>query len=416
LQSKAEYDSDIEAARLIIKGNISKVKELLKERMHREASELAFERAQKTKERLELIERYQVKSTVVNPTITNVDVFSVITDAEYGYVNYLRLVEGAVVFSHTVEIKKKLDEAPDDFLEYAIPELRERFQSHSKEVFVSEPIGLTLPDATVLFPQRGDKRHVVELSLRNAKYYRMERLKNMQIVDPDRHVNRLMQQMKEDLRLSEEPRHLECFDNSNIQGTNPVAACVVFKNGKPSKKDYRNFNIKTVSGPDDYASMEEVVYRRYKRLLEESSPLPQLIVIDGGKGQLGSALVALEQLGLRGKIAIIGIAKRLEEIYFPGDPVPLYLDKRSETLKVIQQARNEAHRFGITHHRNKRSKNSFKSELESVEGFGPATVKVLLKHFKTVKAVKAATKEEWTAVIGLAKAEKLQIYLSENQE
>lgn len=411
-QTEEQYNSDIEAARELIKGNLNSVKKMLQLQMQNLAAELRFEEAQKTKEKIEMVERYQAKSTVVHPNITDIDIFSVTTDAEYGYVNYLKIIDGAVLQSHTVELKKKLDETPEELLEMTIPEIRELFKSTSKEAFLSHNIDLEIPDLKISVPQRGDKKHLVDLSLKNARYFRMEKLKNIQIVDPDRHVKRLMQQMKQDLRMSEEPRHIECFDNSNIQGTNPVAACVVFKDGKPSKKDYRHFNIKTVEGPDDFASMEEVVFRRYNRLQNEGEPLPQLIVIDGGKGQLGAALKALETLGLRGKIAILGIAKRLEELYFPGDKYPLYLDKRSETLKVIQRLRDEAHRFGITHHRNRRSKNTFKSELEQIPGVGPATIKDLLSKFKSVAKIKAASEEELAGVVGQSKAKGIIAYFA----
>jgi excinuclease ABC subunit C len=406
-QSEEAYNQDIESARELIKGNLNAVKRLLTQQMAQYAAELRFEDAQKTKEKLEMVERYQAKSTVVHPDITNVDVFSVITDAEYGYVNYLKIIDGAVLQSHTVELKKKLDETPEELLELSILDIREMFQSNSKELYLSHAIATDIPNTHITVPQRGDKKHLVDLSLKNARYFRLEKLKNIQIVDPDRHVKRLLQQMKEDLRLREEPRHIECFDNSNMQGTNPVAACVVFKDGKPSKKDYRHFNIKTVEGPDDFASMQEVVHRRYSRLVQEGEPLPQLIVIDGGKGQLGAALKALEALGLRGEIAILGIAKRLEELYFPGDKYPLYLDKRSETLRVIQRLRDEAHRFGITHHRNRRSKSSLKSELEDIAGIGPASIKELLRKFKSVKRVKEATEMELAEVVGKAKAKSM---------
>jgi excinuclease ABC subunit C len=415
-QSEEVYNEDVESARELIKGNLNAVKRLLQQQMRNMAEDMRFEEAQKIKEKLEMVERYQAKSTVVHPDITNVDVFSVTTDAEYGYVNYLKIIDGAVLQSHTVELKKKLDESPEQLLELAIPEIRLMFKSISKELYLSHAIETEIPDTKLTVPQRGDKKHLVELSLKNARYFRLEKLKNIQIVDPDRHVKRIMQQMKEDLRMSVEPRHIECFDNSNIQGTNPVAACVVFKDGKPSKKDYRHFNIKTVEGPDDFASMEEVVFRRYNRLQREGEPLPQLIVIDGGKGQLSAALKALEALGLRGEIAILGIAKRLEELYFPGDKIPLYLDKRSETLKIIQRLRDEAHRFGITHHRNRRSKGTMRSELEEIEGVGPATIKELLRKFKSVKRVKEAKEEELTALIGPSKAQRMLAHFRKQEK
>jgi excinuclease ABC subunit C len=315
--------------------------------------------------------------------------------------------EGAVLQSYTLELKKKMEESPAEMLELAIPEIRLRFDSEAKMLLLSHAVELEMDHVQYQVPQRGDKAAVVALSLRNARAQRLERLKNMQIVDPDRHVNRILAQMKQDLRLSEEPRHLECFDNSNIQGSHPVSACVVFKNAKPSKKDYRHFNVKTVEGPDDFATMQEVIFRRYKRMMEEGQALPQLILIDGGKGQLSAGVAALDALGLRGKIAILGIAKRLEELYFPGDSVPLYLDKRSETLKVLQQARNEAHRFGITFHRNKRSKASIGSALEAIPGVGPATIDILLKTFKSAAGVKRASAESLEQAVGPSKAKKV---------
>lgn len=411
-QSEAEYDGEVLAARELIKGNLNGVKHMLKDQMQRQAEALAYEDAQKTKEKIDLVERYQAKSTVVHPNITKVDVFSLLTDAEYGYVNYFKIIDGAVLQSHTMELKKKLNETPEEMLEMAIPEIRNLFKSDSREIYLSHPIDLAIPQVTIHVPQRGDKKHLVDLSLKNARYFRLEKLKNIQIVDPDRHVKRIMHQMKEDLRLPQEPRHIECFDNSNFVGTNPVAACVVFRDGKPSKKEYRHFNIKTVEGPDDYASMEEVVFRRYSRLKQEGEPLPQLIVIDGGKGQLSAALKALEALDLRGKIAILGIAKRLEELYFPDDPYPLYLDKRSETLKIIQRLRDEAHRFGIAHHRNRRSKSGLRSELDSVPGIGAASIKLLLSKFKSVKKIKEASPEELSKVVGAARANKIILYFA----
>ena len=345
----------------------------------------------------------------VNPKISNVDVFSIVSDETYAYINFLQLSYGSIIRSHTLELKKKLQESDKELLELAITEIRQRFNSNSKEIYVSTMVDLG-EDVKVTIPKLGDKKSIVDLSKRNAMYYRIDKLKQIKIVDPDRHANRIMAQMKADLRLSEEPRHIECFDNSNIQGTNPVAACVVFKNGKPSKKDYRHFNIKTVEGSDDFASMEEVVHRRYKRLLEEDAPLPQLIIIDGGKGQLSSALKSLDLLGLRGKIAIIGIAKRLEELFYPDDPIPLYLDKKSETLKIIQQLRNEAHRFGIEHHRNRRSKSALTTELENISGVGEQTIIDLMKHFKTVKRIANAKLDELENVVGVSRANKIYNY------
>lgn len=404
--TESVYNENIEAIRNIIKGNFKDSLTGFKKQMKQFAQDLQFEDAQRVKEKIDVLENYQSKSTVVNPKINNVDVFSIISDESYGYINFLQLSFGAIIRSHTLEIKKKLDETDKELLQLAVIELRQRFNSQSKEIYV--PFSISVEEGVkVHVPKVGDKKHILDLSTRNAKYYRMERFKQSKIVDPDRHTNRIMAQMKKDLRLSEEPRHIECFDNSNIQGSHPVAACVVFKNGKPSKKDYRKFNIKTVEGPDDFASMEEVVYRRYKRLKDEEQPLPQLIIIDGGKGQLSSALKSLDKLELRGKIAIIGIAKRLEELFYPDDPIPLYLDKKSETLKIIQQLRNEAHRFGITFHRDKRSKDALNTALETIPGIGEKTVIELLKKFKSTKRIKEASFDELANVIGTSKAKKI---------
>ena len=403
LISAETYHDNIDAIRDIVKGNFKDSLYRFKSRMKQHAEAMEFEDAQRIKEKIEILEGYQAKSTVVNPSINNVDVFSIISDEGYGYVNFLQLSHGAIIRSHTLELKKKLDESDQELLEIGIIEIRQRFNSQSPEIYAPFPVDLG-EKFKVTVPKLGDKKRIVELSERNAKYFRMERFKQTKIVDPDRHVNRLMAQMKSDLRLSVEPRHIECFDNSNIQGTNPVAACVVFKDGKPSKKDYRKFNIKTVEGPNDFASMEEVVFRRYRRLLNEDEPLPQLIIVDGGKGQLSSGVKALDDLGLRGKIAIIGIAKRLEELFYPGDSIPLYLDKKSETLKVIQQLRNEAHRFGITFHRNKRSNAAISTELETISGIGEKTVIELLTQFRSVSKVKEASEKALAEVIGPAKA------------
>lgn len=408
-QSMVEYDAQIKAIREIIKGNFKDSLHQFKNQMKALAADMQFEEAQQVKEKIEVLENYQAKSTIVNPRISDVDVFSIVSDESYGYVNFLQLSYGSIIRSHTIEMKKKLDESDEELLALAITEIRNRFNSQSKEIYV--PFEVEIGNiARLTIPKLGDKKKLLDLSIRNAKFYRMERFKQVKITDPDRHVNRLMAQMKKDLRLHEEPRHIECFDNSNIQGTNPVAACVVFKNGKPSKKDYRHFNIKTVEGPDDFASMEEVVFRRYKRLLEEGEPLPQLIIIDGGKGQLSSALKSLDLLGLRGSIAIVGIAKRLEEIFYPGDSIPLYLDKKSETLKVVQYLRNEAHRFGITFHRNKRSNAAINSELESIPGVGEKTIEELLRAFKSVKRVKEASLEQLIGVVGASRAKKVYEY------
>ncbi len=404
--SEADYNENIAAIRDIIKGNFKESLHRFKAKMKEHAENLHFEDAQRIKEKIDVLENYQAKSTVVNPKINNVDVFTIVSDETYAYVNFLQISFGSIIRSHTLEIKKKLEESDSELLPMAIVELRQRFHSQSKEIYV--PFEVPLGEGIAIHvPKLGDKKKILDLSERNAKYYRLERLKQAKVVDPDRHEKRIMAQMKKDLRLSVEPRHIECFDNSNIQGTHPVAACVVFKDGKPSKNDYRKFNIKTVEGPDDFASMEEVVYRRYKRLLEEEQPLPQLIIIDGGKGQLSSALKSIDRLGLRGKIAIIGIAKRLEELYYPNDPIPLYLDKKSETLKVIQQLRNEAHRFGITFHRDKRSKEALNTALETIPGIGEKTVMELLKHFKSTKRIGEASFDELEPLIGANRAQKI---------
>jgi excinuclease ABC subunit C len=409
LETEANYSNSIKEIRNILKGNFKESLDKFQEMMQRFAENMEFEEAQKIKEKLSLLSNYQSKSTIINPSINNVDVFSIISDETHGYANFLKISNGSIIQSHTTEIKKKLEETDKQLLELFIVEIRQRFASQAPEIYAPFKVDLG-ENVKVTIPILGDKKRIVELSERNAKYYRQEQFKQTQIVDPDRHVKRIMAQMKKDLRLSAEPRHIECFDNSNIQGTHPVAACVVFKDGKPSKKEYRHYNIKTVEGADDFASMEEVVYRRYKRLLDEDEPLPQLIIVDGGKGQLSSALKSLDLLGLRGKIAIIGIAKRLEEIYYPDDPIPLYLDKKSETLKITQYLRNEAHRFGITFHRNKRSKSAIKSELEQIPDIGTQTITTLLRKFKSAKRVKEASFEDLKEVIGNARAIKVHQY------
>ncbi|MRX39477.1 excinuclease ABC subunit UvrC [Flavobacterium sp. LC2016-23] len=414
LESLEEYQKQVDAIREILKGNFRESMKDFKRLMNKYAQDLHFEEAQKIKEKIEVLENYQSRSTIVNPKITNIDVFSIVSDESAAYVNFLQISHGSIIRSHTLEIKKKLDESDEELLELAIIELRERFHLLSKEIIVPFEIDLGENIKTTV-PQLGDKKQILDLSIRNAKFYRIEQLKQLQIVDPDRHTNRIMAQMQKDLRLPVEPRHIECFDNSNIQGTNPVAACVVFKDGKASKKDYRHFNVKTVEGPDDFASMTEIVYRRYKRLLDEKEPLPQLIIIDGGKGQLSAALKSIDELGLRGKIAIIGIAKRLEELFYPGDSIPLYLDKKSETLKVIQQLRNEAHRFGITFHRDKRSKAALNSSVEGIPGIGEKTMLTLIQHFKSVKRLKLASEKEIADVVGPSKAKKIMSFYNNNQ-
>ncbi len=408
-QVEANYQKDITEIRNIVKGNFKPALVQFHDLMQEFAGLMQFEEAQKIKEKIELLANYQARSTVVNPSITNVDVFNITSDEGFAYVNFFKIMNGSIIQSHTTEIKKKLDESDREILELAIVEIRQKFHSVSREIYV--PFEVDVPDnMTVTIPKIGDKKHILDLSLRNAKYYKQEQWKQQKMVDPERHTKRILAQMQKDLRLPSEPVHIECFDNSNIQGTNPVAACVVFKNAKPSKQDYRKFNIKTVEGPNDFASMEEIIFRRYSRLLEEKADLPQLIVIDGGKGQLGAALKSLDKLGLRGKISIIGIAKRLEEIYYPDDPIPMYLDKTSESLKVIQHLRNEAHRFGITFHRDQRSKNAFVTELELIPGVGEQTVTTLLKSFKSVKRIKEATLEQLTEIVGISRANKVFDY------
>jgi len=404
LQNEDDYQKYIVDIKNIIKGNIHGVTKHLKTLMADYAANLEFEKAQLLKEKIKTLENYQSKSVVVSPTINDVDIFSIISDEKEAFVNYLKVINGAIIQGHTIELKKKLDESDDELLQIGIIELRLRFESQSKEILV--PFIPSINDGSLKFtvPQIGDKKHLLDLSERNAKYYRLERKKQKENVNPTKHSDRILEQLQKDLRMPEKPVYIECFDNSNIQGTNAVAACVVFKDAKPSKRDYRHFNIKTVEGPNDFASMEEVIFRRYKRLLEENQPLPQLIIIDGGKGQLSSSLKSIDELDLRGKVTIIGIAKKLEEIYFPNDSIPLYLNKKSESLKLIQFLRNEAHRFGITHHRNKRSKELIKSELSEVEGIGFKTAQELLWKFKSVARVKQASLKELEEVISKKRA------------
>ncbi|MGG5576588.1 excinuclease ABC subunit UvrC [Myroides sp. C15-4] len=409
-ESVQQYDKKITEIRDILKGNFKESLKGFKTYMLELAADMRFEEAQQIKEKIELLENYQAKSTIVNPKIGNVDVFTILSDETNAYVNFLQVSYGAIIRSHNMEMKKKLEETDAELLELAIVEIRSRFELLTKEILVPFEVELG-EEIKVTVPKMGDKKALLDLSERNAKFYRLDQLKQIKIVDPDRHVKRIMQQMMKDLRLPKEPRHIECFDNSNIQGTNPVAACVVFKDGKPSKKDYRHFNVKTVEGPNDFASMQEIVFRRYRRLLDEKEPLPDLIVIDGGKGQLGVALKSLEDLGLRGKIPIISLAERLEEIFYPGDSYPLYLDKRSETMKVIIHLRDEAHRFGLTFHRNQRSKNAITSKLDEVPGIGEKTKTKLLNHFKSVKRIKEAPLEEVESIIGKVKTKVLLEHL-----
>ena len=406
-QKNKDYLLAIDHIRQIITGDVRSVIEHLKDSMKKFSANLEFEKAQSIKEKITLLDNYQSKSTIVNPKINDVDVFTIISDEDTAFVNFLKIKSGAIIQAHTLELSKKLNETEEELLQLAIIELRQRFNSTSKDIYCSHSLENVWKDLSITIPKIGDKKKLIDLSLRNAKYMLLDKQKQ-QINNIDRQDNkRVLEQLQKDLRLKDRPRHIECFDNSNLQGTSAVAACIVFKNGKPSKKDYRHFNIKTVVGPDDFASMEEVIFRRYKRLLEEEEDLPELIVIDGGKGQLSAAVKSLEKLKLRGKIAIIGIAKRLEEIYFPGDSLPLYLDKRSESLKLIQQLRDEAHRFGIMHHRKQRGKDSLGTSLDKIEGIGPKTVELLITHFGSVKKVMEAKKVELIQLIGKAKAEKV---------
>lgn len=409
LQTEDEYNRNIDHIAKILKGNIKVVIETFEKEMLALAEAYKFEEAEEVKQKLQLLRNYQSKSTIVNPSIHNVDVFSIYTTEKAGYVNFLKVSNGSIIQSHTVELKKRLNETDEELLVYAITDIREKVHSTSGEILT--PIEIDYPLGNVSVPQRGDKKKLIELSERNAKYFALTRQKQFEKANPAEKTNRLLETMKKDLRLKELPVHIEGFDNSNIQGTNPVAACVVFKNGKPAKRDYRKFNIKTVVGPDDFGSMREIITRRYSRLLNEQEPLPQLIVIDGGKGQLHAALTSLETLGLRGKIAIIGIAKRLEEIYFADDPVPLYLDKNSQTLKVLQHIRNESHRFGITFHRDKRSQHFTGSILDEVPGFGPKTVEKLYENFKSIGLIKAANISDLEKIIGKSKAKILDEFL-----
>ena len=410
-QTEDEYQVYISNIRDFLKGKISSSINYFKNEMNIASENLNFEKAQRAKEKIDLLNNYQSKSTVVDSKLKSIDVFSIISDATHAYVNYLQVAYGRVVRFDNIEIKKKLDESDKEILLMSILNLRDKFSSKNKMVIANVDFDNIL-DIKFINPKTGDNKKILDLSLRNATQFKLEKLKQIQIVDPERHSSRIMNQMKSDLRLNENPVHIECFDNSNIQGSNPVASCIVFKNAKPSKKDYRLFNIKTVEGPDDYASMEEVVFRRYKRILNEKSHLPNLIVIDGGKGQLSSSIKALKKLNLDKKIAILGIAKRLEEIFYPNDPVPLYLNKKSETLKVIQQMRNEAHRFAISFHRKKRSKQALGSTFDSIPGIGEKTKIQLLKKFKSLKKISEISDELLIKEIGISKTKKLRAFLN----
>jgi len=404
LESKEDYDEKIDAIRGIIKGDFRKAKEYLVNQMMKHAENLKFEEAQIIKERLDILEDYQAKNTVVNPNIDDVDVFGMTSDETAAYVNFFKIRNGNIIQSFTTEIKKILEESDEDIMEEALIEIRQKFGSDSKEVLLPFHLSVEIPNVKLIVPKVGDKKRIVELSEKNAKEYRLEKLKQVQIVDPERHTNRIMAEMQKLLRMPVEPRHIEGFDNSNIQGTNPVSACVVFKDGRPSKADYRIFHPKTVVGANDFATMEEVIYRRYKRMLDEGEDLPQLILIDGGKGQLSSAVKSLRLLGLYGKITIVGIAKRLEEIFFPEDSIPLYLDKKSETLKILQRVRDEAHRFGVKHHRTRRKNSTIKSELEEIPGVGEKTIELLLSKLKSVKRIKESNLETLEEILGKSKA------------
>lgn len=412
-ESLEDYEKNILAIKQILKGNVNESKRNFKKEMIKFSNNQEYEKAQKIKEKIQLLENYQSKSTVVNSKLNNIDVFSIISDSESAFVNFLQVAHGKIIRFHNQEVKKKLNEDDEKILSLMILSIREKYNSTSKNIIshinLENQINLKF-----IMPKSGDNKKLLDLSIKNAKAFRFERNKQTQLVDPERHINRIMEQMRLDLKMKEEPRHIECFDISNIQGTNNVASCVVFKNGKPSKKLYRKFNIKTVDGQNDFGSMQEVVYRRYKRLLDEKQELPNLIVIDGGKGQLGSAVKSLKKLGLINKISILGIAKRLEELYFPNDSIPLYLNKKSETLKVIQQLRNEAHRFGVSFHRDKRSKSSLLSGLDSINGIGENTKNKLLKKFKSISKLKKADEKEIIDLIGKSKAEKVMNFLKES--
>ena len=405
LQSEAEYRAHMGQVREIVKGRVAGLLRVMKPLMHEHADRLEFEAAEDYRRKIEQLESYRAKSIVVNPDIGDVDIYGLVSDPGSTYVNYMRVIDGAVVHGITIELKRRLEETDVEMLQMAIAELRSRYHSLAPEAIVPFDPEIEIPGITFTVPRIGDKKKLLELCERNVRYFMLDKQKQEKLTDPEGATTRTLEQLKQDLRLSELPRHIECFDNSNTQGTDPVSACVVFRDAKPSKRDYRHFNIRTVEGPDDFASMEEAVERRYSRMVTEGEALPQLIVIDGGKGQLGAALNALERLGLRGKIAVIGIAKKLEEIYFPGDPYPLHIDKRSSSLKVIQHMRNEAHRFGITHHRGKRSKRIVRTGLEEIPGIGPGTAKKLLTRFGSIKGIREAMPEDVVAEVGAKKAE-----------
>jgi len=411
-QSKEDYNESIENIKRILKGNIQEVINYLNELMQKFASNYNFEEAQVLKEKIQILEKYKSRSTVVSTTIHNVDVFSYIDDGKSLLVNYLKVVSGRIVQSHTIDMKKKLEESPEELLPMAMVDIREKLKSSSREILAPCQVDFPFEGIKIHVPQKGDKKKLLDLSERNLKYYHLEKKRRNEQIKQKHEKKSILETLQKDLRLDKLPTHIECFDNSNIQGSHPVAACVVFKNGKPKKKEYRHYNIQSVQGPDDFASMEEVVYRRYKRLMHEGEDLPQLIIIDGGKGQLSAAMKSLHRLGLRDEIAIIGIAKKLEEIYFPNDSVPLYLDKNSSSLRLIQHLRDEAHRFGISFHRKKRSQHFTESELESIPGIGKKTTQELLKAYKSVDRIKQLNKEDLEDVIGQAKAKLIFDYFN----
>ncbi len=414
-QREEDYQQGVQHIKRIIKGEYLEAVKNLKKDMLQLASEQKFEQAQQLKERIQTLENFQAKSTIVNTDIDNVEVFSIASDAQSTYANYMHVLRGSIVHVYTAEVVRQLDETDEEVLSFVVRSFRERMNSKAKSALLPFELNEKIPGLEVLVPQRGDKKKLIDLSLKNANHFLLEARKRAAFLDPERNTQRILETMKKDLHLSELPVHIECFDNSNIQGTNPVSACVVFKNAKPSKSDYRIFNIQSVVGPDDFASMREAIYRRYARLLQEEQPLPQLLIIDGGKGQLSSAMESLDLLGLRGKIAVIGIAKRLEEIFFPGDSIPIYLDKRSESLKIIQHLRNEAHRYGLSKHRQRRSKGAIHSELENIAGVGKKTIEKLLQHFSSVARIKTATQKEIEQVVGEKIAEKLKNYFGKAQ-
>lgn len=416
LQSHEEYQRNITEIAEILKGNVSLIEKQIVEEMKRYSDELRFEEAQQLKEKLHLIQNFKEKSQVVSNINYNLDVFGFEHDENSAFINFLHVVNGAITQAYTFEYKKRLNETSEELLGLGVVEMRQRFGSDSKEIIVPFLPDLKLSDASFTIPQRGDKKKLLELSEKNVKQFKIDKLKKSEMLNPEQRVTRILSTVQKDLQLKEIPWHIECFDNSNIQGTNPVAACVVFKKAKSSKKDYRYFNIKTVVGADDYASMAEIIERRYSRVLNEGGNLPQLIVIDGGKGQLHAAVESLRKIGLYGKIAVISIAERLEEIYFPDDPVPLYIDKNSETLKLIQQLRDEAHRFGLTFHRKKRSKAQITSELDTIKGIGKETKRKLLSHFKSIKRIKETKEEEIINVVGKSKGAIIWKWIEESRK